>query len=340
MNVSLSFRDSQQIATDFQQKVGGSLQVHPPEILASLPKQVGQGYFRNLRLRDGLELVIYDLDLHQSLVADFQQSSVINSLIKLTFCTSGQCSGSIPGLKSQLTVSAWQTALTASPGAAGILELRAGQTISVVEFLISPAFMMRLIEPYWQSLPPNWQHTLNQDLTDPYLHLSQTTPEIAQILRLIVQCPYQGLIRQLYLEGKALELIALYFAQFAHSPANSPSVTVRRQDFDALYQAQQILQKNMHDPPALAELAQQVGLNERKLQQGFQQLFGTTVFGLLHDYRMEQARQLIESNQMTIGAIAHAVGIAHRGYFATAFKRKFGSTPKEYLKRLGKSQQS
>ena len=37
---------------------------------------------------------------------------------------------------------------------------------------------------------------------------------------------------------------------------------------------------------------------------------------------------------MTIEAIAHTVGIAHRGYFASAFKRKFGTTPRTYLKRL------
>ena len=90
----------------------------------------------------------------------------------------------------------------------------------------------------------------------------------------------------------------------------------------------------MDDPPSLPELAKQVGLNERKLQQGFQELFGTTVFGVLHDYRMERAKQLLETERMTVGAIANAVGISHRGYFATAFKRKFGTTPRDYLKHL------
>lgn len=334
MNVSLSFTDTQQIATDFQQQIGGCFQVQPHEIFSSLPQAFGQGYFQSLRLRDGLDLVIYELDLHQTLVVDFQPSPQIQSLIKLTFCTSGQCSGSMPGLKSQVTLSPWQTALSGCPEAAGTLELLAGQKIGVVEFLISPAFMMTLTEPYWQTWPLDWQHHLNQGLAAPYLHLAQTIPEITQILKLILRCPYQGLIRQLYLEGKALELIASYFAHFAKSPPDSQSVKVKRQDFDALYQAKQILLENMHDPPSLAELARQVGINEHKLQRGFQQIFGTTVFGLLHNHRMEQARQLLEADQMTIEAVANTVGISHRGYFANAFRRKFGVTPREYLKRL------
>ncbi len=51
--------------------------------------------------------------------------------------------------------------------------------------------------------------------------------------------------------------------------------------------------RNISNPPSLIELARQVGINECTLKRGFRQIFGNTMFGYLHDYRMEQARQLL-----------------------------------------------
>lgn len=42
-------------------------------------------------------------------------------------------------------------------------------------------------------------------------------------------------------------------------------------------------------PPSLEELAQQVGLDVRKLSGGFRRVYGSTVFGFLQEYRLEQA---------------------------------------------------
>jgi AraC family transcriptional regulator, transcriptional activator of the genes for pyochelin and ferripyochelin receptors len=71
-----------------------------------------------------------------------------------------------------------------------------------------------------------------------------------------------------------------------------------------------------------------------KLKQGFRQLFGTTMFGYLHDYRMEMARNLLLEGNMSITTVANTVGYSHLRHFSAAFKRKFGITPGKC--RLGK----
>ncbi|URD47651.1 helix-turn-helix transcriptional regulator [Chroococcidiopsis sp. CCNUC1] len=71
-----------------------------------------------------------------------------------------------------------------------------------------------------------------------------------------------------------------------------------------------------------------VGLSDRKLRRGFRDIFGTTVFGYLHDYRMEQARLLLSVNKMRVADVAQTVGYSHLGHFIASFKRKFGITPK------------
>jgi AraC-like DNA-binding protein len=61
---------------------------------------------------------------------------------------------------------------------------------------------------------------------------------------------------------------------------------------DRIYRAREILLQNLHQPLSLTDLAQQVQLNDYSLKCGFRQVFGKTVFGYLHDYRMKQASQL------------------------------------------------
>lgn len=336
MVISLEYIDIEQVTQDFQQKVGGDWQQENREIILSLPTILGPGYLRAINLRDGLDLFIYEHDLKKDLFLDFRHQSLQYSLIDLSFCVAGHCTGTMHGINHKIAVSAQETIFSIVPYTAGTSELLSDQNICVVDLVMSPTFMLTLMENNLSALPIDWQQSLKSAASIPHFQLTHTTPEIARILQLILHCPYQGSIRQIYLEGKVLELIALYFAQLAdHTSVSSQFTKVKRKDFDSLHQAKNILLQNMDNPPSLAELARLVGINERKLQQGFQKLFGTTVFGVLHDYRMDQARQLLEADQMTVGAIANAVGISHRGYFATAFKRKFGSTPREYLKRLG-----
>ena len=335
MKVALSFTDIQQATQEFQQQAGGDRQLSIGETVLCLPATLGQGYLRGLNLRDGLDLFIYEFELKQDLILDFTQLSTQYSLLDFTFCLSGETRGSIPGLKSELSVAAGQTTFATIPDAAGTTELLAGQKILVVSLAITPHLFLKLLEHDLHKFSLDWQQRFRHAASTPYFQPSHITPEIANILQLILHCPHQAGIRRLYLEAKALELLAICISQLTHYCSDpSPLGGVKPKDIEPLHRAKTILLQNITPPPALTELARQVGLNERKLQRGFQQLFGTTVFGVLHDYRMERARQLLEADQMTIEAIANTVGIAHRGYFASAFKRKFGSTPRTYLKRL------
>ncbi len=106
--------------------------------------------------------------------------------------------------------------------------------------------------------------------------------------------------------------------------------SLKPDDVDRIYQARDILLQCLDNPPSLIELARQVGLNDCTLKRGFRQVFGTTAFGYLHNYRLEQARQLLEERRLNISEIAQAIGFANRSHFASAFRKKFGITPKKY----------
>ena len=157
----------------------------------------------------------------------------------------------------------------------------------------------------------------------------KTTPGMELVLRQIVNCPYRDYIKRLYLESKALELITLQLEELFNSQPPS-FVPFQGNDRDCIYYAREILDKYLPQAPTLKELARQVGLNERKLKEGFQQVFQTTPFEYLRDRRLEQAQQLLLDTNQSIQEVAYAVGYRSRSQFANAFRQKFGVNPKCY----------
>jgi AraC family transcriptional regulator, transcriptional activator of the genes for pyochelin and ferripyochelin receptors len=164
----------------------------------------------------------------------------------------------------------------------------------------------------------------------PFYRSQIITPQIHQILQQILNCPYTGILKRMYFQGKAWELLTLTFDQFLSQVNISSQQLLKPSEVEKIHQAKEILLSHLNNPPSLNSLARQANLNEFSLKQGFKQIFGTTVFRYLHEHRLEMARQLLANNDMKIEVIAQKVGFANRSYFARSFRQKFGLNPKEY----------
>lgn len=127
----------------------------------------------------------------------------------------------------------------------------------------------------------------------PYYHQAITQP-MRQVLRKILQCPYQGLMKRMYLESKAVKLITLHLQQCQEQSIEPLS---NLSDSERIYQTKDILLSNLESPPSLIKLARRVGINDFKLKRGFRQIFGTSAFQYLHDYRLEKAQQLLATGK-------------------------------------------
>jgi len=97
-----------------------------------------------------------------------------------------------------------------------------------------------------------------------------------------------------------------------------------------VYQAIDILLAEMQSPPSRADLAHRVGTNEVSLGQAFQRHLGMTPFAFLREQRLARAQTLLVTDNRQIQQIADVIGFKRTGDFATAFKRRFGLTPREY----------
>jgi AraC-like DNA-binding protein len=140
-----------------------------------------------------------------------------------------------------------------------------------------------------------------------------------------------GPLRTIMQEGAVLQLLAVLTAAAGDAgQTQGLNLAVPPRDKDALHHARDRLLANIAAPPTLAELAQTVNMTERRLNQGFKTLFGSTVFETLRNERLDHARLVLESGAISVKEVADRVGYSHVSNFVSAFKTRYGVTPRRY----------
>ncbi|MEM8611828.1 MAG: AraC family transcriptional regulator [Cyanobacteria bacterium P01_H01_bin.105] len=331
-DLALTFSTSNvsEMFAEAQQQTGAACQSNPLESVYTLEKPFGRLMYRYIHLRKGLELSISQLELHENLRV--VQTVQDYSALQLSFCMMGEFQGQYRHTSAVQCAGPSQNFLSLSQGDMGfVTDYSAQHPISVLTINVAPDWLSELIPETLEREALGKTIAVQTPQVEILGTVGWTTPSMLAAVQQILTCPYQGNVRQLYLESKTLELLALKLEQMRQPEvADDHKITLKSDDIHRLYQARHILLTDIEHPPSLMELARQVGINDFKLKRGFRQIFGTTVFGCLYDYRMERAKQLLDTRTLKVAQIAQTVGYANPSQFSAAFKRKFGFSPKGY----------
>ena len=96
----------------------------------------------------------------------------------------------------------------------------------------------------------------------------------------------------------------------------------------------------MHADPAtrwtVAELARTAAVSESLLDERFRTVLGMPPIRYLAGWRMHLARDLLESSELGVAAIAHRVGYDSEEAFSRAFKRAHGLSPGQWRRTSGR----
>lgn len=286
-----------------------------------VPKQFGDGYIRSIRL-GGINLTLFQYQLHDDL---YLKDEVSETAWEIGFNLSGNRNGKCSG-ESFLEWGAYEDK--------GTWVTYANDPVLKVDIeLVAPNHISQLITETLEELPIEIRQYLEDCDGKRFDEINVITPAMRSTVEKIFNCSFEGKTKQIYLESQCLELIALKLEQLKDPDRYNRKCfrSLNLDDIDRIHLAKTIITEKASHPPSLMELARQVGLNDFKLKAGFRQVFGTTVFAYLHQYRMEQARQLLTQQQMTVKEVAQAVGYASPSSFAEAFRKQFGVAPKSYL---------
>lgn len=160
------------------------------------------------------------------------------------------------------------------------------------------------------------------------------SPSMAIVLNQLINFNLNPSIKGLYYRAKAYELLSLYFNRSEEADVEQCPFLVDEANVIKIRKAKDIMIARMAEPPTLQELAEEIGLNIKKLKEGFKQIYGDSVFSFLFDYKMEFARKLLESGENNVNEVGLKVGYSTSSHFIAAFKKKYGTTPKKYVMSL------
>jgi len=92
-----------------------------------------------------------------------------------------------------------------------------------------------------------------------------------------------------------------------------------------------IIMNNVENPKfSVEDLAEKLGVSRVQLYRKVKAIIGINISDHINNIKLEKAAELLKSDKMNISEIAYSLGFSTPNYFSTAFKNKFGVSPKEY----------
>lgn len=210
-------------------------------------------------------------------------------------------------------------------------QLYKNEAIKMFNLLISKDFFKQLAIRYpemFENSYKRYEHGESFYLSPQNIYLSPFIQTVMDDIRL---CNIQGVNSRMYLEAKITECLAMFLQNLGVKESREEKVTVNEIIKEKIYEAKDILLNEYMNPPSLHDLAIRVGTNECTLKKAFREVFNTTVFGYLLNYRLNLAAHYLRDTKKTIQEIATTVGYEHHSHFCTAFKKKYGISPSNYI---------
>jgi AraC-like DNA-binding protein len=164
----------------------------------------------------------------------------------------------------------------------------------------------------WRELPAALHRADASAVAEPFAQLVQE-------LTLRQEYPVEGL-------ALAVDRIVLAVTRLLAPPVAAPRLPVH----PAVRAAKELLDRDYHQRWTLDRLADRVGLAPRYLAGLFTAQLGQPPHRYLNERRIDRARHLLASSDLSVTAIGVDLGFSSSQHFARAFRQLAGCTPSAY----------
>ncbi|WP_242203425.1 helix-turn-helix transcriptional regulator [Aestuariivivens insulae] len=290
-------------------------------------ENIAQSTFEETKIDDGFLILTFK---NEKNVAQSIAKEIDSDFIQFHFCVKGSTKFVFNQGRYALDISEESSLLLYNPQRELPINLQLEPNSWVLSILITIKKFHSLF-----SQEADYISFLNADNRDKkYYKDGIISPSMAIVLNQLINYNLNSSIKNLYFKGKAYELLSLYFNRSEEADVEQCPFLVDETNVIKIRKAKDIMVARMAEPPTLQELADEIGLNLKKLKEGFKQIYGDSVFSFLFDYKMEVARKLLESGENNVNEVGHKIGYSTASHFIAAFKKKYGTTPKKYLMSL------
>jgi len=188
----------------------------------------------------------------------------------------------------------------------------------------------QLMNPAFNSKSLNAEQRLNmRDL----MRLIPVNPALIMCFDQLIHHKLNPPFASLFEGAKFMEIFSLLMESAFGQPgeicpvAMSPAIEVK------LSRVRQHIMDNLDEVPDPDQLAHLYELPRNTLKEGYKFKYGKSLHQFHADHKLESAMQMLSSGEMLVKEIAFKIGYQNPSHFISAFKKKFGYTPKQFVKR-------
>lgn len=253
MSLNLTSQQVDEIWMEVEQQCPPVESVDRVETIYTMPSLLGSGYRREIGLYPGLELCIFNETYRDLLIQVPEDEHPVQFKVYLSGV---EDSGDF------LLLNAEQSYI----GGSGIQRsikvfTPQSQPLIGVDIHMQPHWLRQFFATSTGELPVELQPLVRsndwQQVFSP-----KTTKAVQSVVQQIVNCPFWGATKRLYLQSKVLELMALQLNGILGNDIASPSPSLKPDTIARIYHAAGILRSHLEQPPSQTELAQQIGVSE------------------------------------------------------------------------------
>jgi AraC-like DNA-binding protein len=110
---------------------------------------------------------------------------------------------------------------------------------------------------------------------------------------------------------------------------------VNESDLKNIIEMQMLLINNVENHfPTITHMAKEANMSESKFKDLFKKITGSTPNAFFMDNKLNLAKELLETKQLSISQISDRLNFTNNSYFASRFKEHFGISPRTFIQQL------
>lgn len=335
MKIKVRALPIEKILKDLSKQLNLPVKENSGEQFIGLSKELGDGFIRGTSYDSGIGIIEYNF----TFFSDFELLFSVNKThpLKFIFCSEGQVDHTFEEDREIHTINTFQNVIVSSSGNNGhILNFKANEKVHVSSIeIIREAFNQRNNYEF-EGLEPLLKDIFRDAQAEKkFFYQGNYSIKAADIVEEINQKKLDGFLRSVFVEGKLYEMLVIQIVQYQDDQCeDNISKILRQRDIENVKKAIEIVKANLDTNYSIDYLANEVGTNVNKLQEGFKYMYDLTVNKYMQNLKLEAAREMLESSDHNISQIVNLIGLNNRSYFSKIFKEKYKVSPKYFLRSI------
>lgn len=336
IKINITAKDTEGTVRQIKDAIGGEIEERWGEYSLVVDNANAKGSIRFIDFAWGVSLLEYDITFLDEITL-VMDASLYNP-IHFAYCLEGYC-GHKFGYQSENEVKILEqfqsVIITSRDGGYnyGYFPKNKKLAINVIQVTRKPFLKKRL----------NQGEALNQKLYEVFLdtdhekvfaYFGSYNLKLADKISALRKVKSKGMIRIMQIEGLVYQMLSIHMLQHNRDVNDRPLPTsLLKRELKLVRAYAKKIEKNIAVDYSLDNIANETGLAQAKLQEGFKLLYNRTVTEYIRYARLDVARDYMTSTEMNISEIVYSIGFSSRSYFSKIFKDRFGISPSEFLKK-------